>query len=183
MKKLTPEDISEDYKNKVYVQDYGKKSIIQDVQIININNFVVEDGDFSELIRLNENGELEQFPGYKLAQVNRTKLFCNAIKGWHIHYNQEDVWFVFPDSQVLVGLWDLRENSPTKNQTMRLTLGGGKSQLVYIPRGVAHGVANLGNKTADMIYFINQKFDMTNPDENRLPWDSLGADFWTFTKD
>jgi dTDP-4-dehydrorhamnose 3,5-epimerase len=110
-------------------------------------------------------------------------LLPSAIKGWHLHYNQEDIWFVFPDSHLLVGLWDLREDSPTKNQTMRITLGGGKSQLLYIPRGVAHGTVNLSSRNADLIYFINQQFSLDQPDEHRIPWDTLGEDFWTYTKD
>jgi hypothetical protein len=33
-----------------------------------------------------------------------------------------------------------------------------------------------------MIYFVNQCFDATNPDERRLPWNALGDDFWDIKK-
>jgi len=109
-------------------------------------------------------------------------LVSKGIKAWHLHYNQEDVWFVPPDEHVLMGLFDLRENSRTKNQSMRIVLGNHKSQLIVIPRGVAHGYANLGERSATIIYFMNQQFDIASPDEHRLPWDFLGKDFWEIKK-
>ncbi len=183
MKNLTETDITTDYQKNIFTQDYSKKELIDDVQIININNFVGEDGDFSELVRLNEKGEIEQVPGFQVRQISRTKLFPNAIKGWHLHFKQEDLWYVFPHSHVLVGLVDLRENSSTKNLKMRLVMGGGKSQLLYIPRGVAHGVVNLSPNMADLIYFTNQTFNIEDPDEKRLHWDTFGREFWEYTKD
>ncbi|MDE2839516.1 MAG: dTDP-4-dehydrorhamnose 3,5-epimerase family protein, partial [Chloroflexota bacterium] len=96
----------------------------------------------------------------------------------HFHFNQEDVWFVPPSQALVVGLWDVREDSPTTGNTMRFVLGRGRSQLLYIPRGVAHGAANLGANDTFLFYFVNQQFDALDPDERRLPYDALGKDFW-----
>jgi len=52
---------------------------------------------------------------------------------------------------------------------MRFMLGGGRARLLLIPRGVAHGVANLSARGAQLIYFSNATFDPHNPDEHRLP--------------
>jgi dTDP-4-dehydrorhamnose 3,5-epimerase len=93
--------------------------------------------------------------------------------------NQEDVWFVPPGDRLLVGLVDVREHSPTYQTSMRLVMGAGKARLLFIPRGVAHGAANLGSHPAGIIYFVNQAFDADRPDEHRLPHDLLGVDFWT----
>jgi dTDP-4-dehydrorhamnose 3,5-epimerase len=65
---------------------------------------------------------------------------------------------------------------------MRLVLGGGKAQLLYVPRGVAHGAANLWAQAASIIYFVNQQFCLEHPDEGRLPWDLLGKDIWEVAK-
>ena len=62
---------------------------------------------------------------------------------------------------------------------MRFALGAGKARLLFIPRGVAHGVANLSSRPASIIYFVNRAFDAENPDEHRLPWDVIGAAFWS----
>jgi dTDP-4-dehydrorhamnose 3,5-epimerase len=105
-----------------------------------------------------------------------------TIKAFHLHFNQEDVWFVMPYDRLLIGLFDARENSKTYKQSMRFVMGAGRAQILYLPRGVAHGLANIWQQPANMIYFVNQQFDANQPDEQRLPWDTLGADFWEIKK-
>lgn len=164
---------------KVSTQGYGKKEVLAGVQISQIQRFSGEDGTFEELCRISDDGSLEAFPDFSVKQMSRSKLLPGAIKAWHLHFSQEDVWYVAPDDHMLLGLWDVREDSETGGKTMRVVLGAGKSQLVYIPRGVAHGVANIAPREGSVIYFVNKQFDAKNPDERRLPWDSCGGDFWT----
>jgi len=66
---------------------------------------------------------------------------------------------------------------------MKITLGSGQSSLLFVPAGVAHGMVNITGAPVDLFYFVSEKFDPQNPDERRLPWDSLGADFWTPKRD
>jgi dTDP-4-dehydrorhamnose 3,5-epimerase len=120
---------------------------------------------------------MENMPGFKLAQINRVKLLPNTVKAWHIHYKQDDLWLPIPPSFLFVGLWDLRKDSKTKGNTMRISLAGGSSML-YIPKGVAHGMKNIMQEPIDILYFVDQKFDLNDPDERRVNWDALGADFW-----
>lgn len=180
MKKLDKNDLVSEYSGKVTTQDYSPKEKIEGVAFYEIKNFVTEDGAFSELGRLTENSSLEAIPNFRAMQISYSLVHPGSIKAWHIHYNQEDVWYVPPNDKLLVGLVDLRKNSKTKNFQMRFAMGSGKSQLLYIPRGVAHGTANLGMMDSRIIYFTNQKFDFNKPDELRLPWDTFGADFWKF---
>ena len=175
---LIHKDIEGKYHKKLFVQDYGKKQLIDGVKIIEVKNFIGEDGDFSELMRLTQTGESEQFPGFFLRQMSRSKIMPGSIKAWHIHFAQEDIWHILPEDHLLVGLWDVRKDSPTNGVTMRIALGGGKGHLVYIPRGVAHGGANYGNKPATILYFVNSQFNIDNPDEIRLPWNEHGDTFW-----
>jgi dTDP-4-dehydrorhamnose 3,5-epimerase len=86
------------------------------------------------------------------------------------------VWFVPPNARLLVGLLDARAGK--QGASMRMVLGDGRSQLLRIPRGVAHGVANPYPVPMPMVYFVDQVFDAQQPDEHRLPWDALGKDFW-----
>lgn len=180
---LIKNQLLKDFQAKMYVQDYSRKTVIDGVKIVPVNNFTGEDGDFSELLRLNAHGENENFPGFRIAQINRSKMMPGAVKAWHFHLKQEEIQTVLPEDHLLVGLWDLRDKSPTKGVSMRLVLGGGKAHLVYIPKGVAHGYTNLSGKPATIIYFMDQQFDIKDPDEHRLPWDSLGADFWNAQRD
>ena len=180
MRKLDKDDLLSRAVAKVKQQDYSPKAKIEGVQFIEVRNFPAEDGNFLELGRFNERGELETIPGFKVEQISYSLMLPGAIKAWHIHFNQEDVWFVPSEDRLLVGLVDLRKDSPTHGVQMRFTMGGGKSQLLYIPRGVAHGVANLGPNEARIIYYVNQKFSVTDTDERRLSWDTFGSDFWKF---
>lgn len=176
-------DIDEKVKDKVYIQDYSPKPKIEGVKIISLKNFVGEDGDFSELLRIGANGEIAELVDFKIAQINRSRLIPGSIKAWHIHLNQEDVWYLPPSDSLFVGLLDVRQDSSTKGVSMRINLGGGNSTLLYIPRGVAHGMKNNSKKDINLFYFVNQQFNLENPDERRIPWDTLGADFWETPKE
>ena len=172
------EKIIESYKKLLKQQDYSKKPIIDGVKIIDLKNFVSDDGFLCEVARVDEKGDLEGYAGFKLRQMNFTKVLPGSIKAWHIHFKQMDLWYVPPDSHLSVGLADLRENSPTKKVQMKVVLGAGKSQLLLIPSGVAHGYANFTQDPLYIFYFVNQQFNSEDPDEGRLPWDVFGEDFW-----
>ncbi len=179
---LSARDIDGKYQKKIFLEDYSKKPVIEGVKIVELRNMVGEDGDFSELMRFTENGESEIFTGFFVRQVSRSKMMPASIKAWHLHYAQDDIWHILPSDKMLIGLLDVRKDSPTKHVSMRLALGGGKAHLVFIPKGVAHGAANISKKNASIIYFVNQQFNAENPDEHRLPWDTLGEDFWQVKK-
>lgn len=183
MNDLTFDDIHDSVSSKIYTQDYSKKEIIDGVKIIPLHNHVGEEGDFCELMRINENGAWTHMPIFKLAQINRTKLYPAIIKAWHLHFNQNEIWYISPFDHLLVGLWDVRKNSKTQSKTMRVVLGGSHSQLLFIPKGVAHGSSNFTQKSVELFYFVDQIFDVHNPDEKRIHWDILGADFWLPQKD
>ena len=167
----------------LYTQSYAGTPKIDGVKVVDVRNFVADEGDFCEVVRLNEMGELEAFPGFKLRQINRSHLFPGTIKAWHVHFRQDEVWYVPPAYQVFVGLWDCRANSPTADVTMRFNLGGGGNKLLFIPKGVAHGYANFGKKDAEHFYLVSQQFNLQDPDERRIAWDARGANFWTPERD
>jgi dTDP-4-dehydrorhamnose 3,5-epimerase len=182
LKPLTKDAIGKEYSNEITTQDYSKKLVINGVQIINLNLFVDDGGALAEIIRLDDKGHLLLIPEFKVCQSTFSQVFPNVIKAFHLHYNQEDVWFVLPYDRLLIGLFDTRKDSASYGKSMRFVLGAGRAQALYIPRGVAHGCANVWNQTSNMIYFVNQHFDPQNPDEHRLPWNTLGDDFWEIRK-
>jgi dTDP-4-dehydrorhamnose 3,5-epimerase len=182
LKPLKPEALGQEFEKELSVQDYSKKTVIDGVQLINLNMFIDDGGSLAEIVRFDDNGNLQILPEFKVRQTTFSQMLPGVIKAFHLHFNQEDVWFIMPYDRLLIGLFDCRKDSPTYNQQMRFVLGAGKATALYIPRGVAHGLANLWQKPANMIYLVNQCFDPNQPDEQRLPWDILGEDFWTIKK-
>lgn len=170
---------------RVTTQDYSPKPKIDGVRLITLKRFVDDSGSFAELLRIGEDGEAQVIPGFSLlgGQISCSEVEPGAVKAWHLHYKQTDVWCVLPGQRLLVGLWDLREDSPTADVKMRLVLGAGRAQLLVIPPGVAHGCANLSGEPAYIIYFIDRQFDPSDPDEHRIRWNQAGKDFWEMTKE
>ncbi|MDE3075162.1 MAG: dTDP-4-dehydrorhamnose 3,5-epimerase family protein [Chloroflexota bacterium] len=178
MQPLKPEDLGP-YRDQLSTQDYSPTKPIAGVEIIELRQSSDEGGDFMELARLSATGELLAKPGMQVAQINYSRVLPGAVKAFHLHFQQEDVWFVPPTDRLLIGLVDVRQESSTSGQRMRFVLGGSRTRMVHIPRGVAHGAANLWNEPAQLVYLVNQHFSADRPDEHRLPWDLCGADFWT----
>jgi dTDP-4-dehydrorhamnose 3,5-epimerase-like enzyme len=178
---LTPKDLLEDAARDLTRQSYAPRAAIAGVQLSEVPVFRSPDGLFAELIRLDDGHEVQGVgEGFRPIQWNWSRLEPGAVKAWHLHLGQEDLWIVPPDSSLLVGLADLRRDSPTASAVQRLALGAGRCHRLLIPRGVAHGVANLGAQPQAMLYAVNRFFspDPGETDEWRLPWDRFGAQFW-----
>ena len=132
-------------------------------------------GVFMELLR-------EDDPFYsRFGQSNFSITYPGVVKAWHWHRRQDDLWFVVSGA-AQVGLYDLREDSPTRGQTEVHYLGEHKRELLYIPHGVAHGYRVLGTSPVGLIYHTTHTYDPA--DELRLPWDdpSIGFDWTTHNR-
>lgn len=177
---LTPDDLDGETADALRTQAYGAGPRIDGVVIQDLAHHVDDGGGLVELGRLTGDA-LDGAPDFHLRQLNWSRVLPGAIKAWHLHLAQDDVWFVPPHGRLLAGLRDCRADSPTHGATMRFILGEGRTQRVRVPRGVAHGVANPWTQASDLIYLVDQAFDPSDPDERRLPWDHFGADFWALT--
>jgi dTDP-4-dehydrorhamnose 3,5-epimerase len=176
-------NLSPNAKRAFAVQSYGTAPTIDGVQLIDLKRHHDDGGAMTELGRL-VNGGHEGVAGFTVRQVNYSELEPAAIKAFHLHLRQTDVWFVPPSDRVLVVLVDVREGSATNGTRMRLMLGSGTSRLLRIPPGVAHGARNLGTAMGRIIYFTDVQFsaDPALCDEGRLPWDFVGASIWESTR-
>jgi len=172
--------IADKYLKETSKQEYTSKPEIEGVKVVQAKHFITEDGTFSEVCRLSTGGKIsfEGLPEMVVRQINYSMMIPGTTKAWHFHLNQDEIWMPTPDSSpLIVGLMDVRKESSTKGEVMRLILGQGKPYQVYIPRGVAHGVANRSQEKAGLIYLVSNHFDGT--DEHRLPYDhQVGKDFW-----
>lgn len=169
--------LSKDAEGKYRRQEYGKAAAIDGVEFHALVRHHDDGGSMMEIGRL-ASGRLGALPDFEVAQINYSTLEPGAIKAFHVHRKQTDVWFVPPEDRVLLVLVDVREGS--RGARVRTVLGGGSSRLVKIPPGVAHGCRNIGSATARIVYLTDLHFspDPNETDEGRLPWDMAGAEVW-----
>jgi dTDP-4-dehydrorhamnose 3,5-epimerase len=159
-------------------QDYSPKRPIVGVEIVQLKRFNDDGGAMTELGRLSD-GAHRDLPGFQVRQVNFSVLEPHAIKAFHLHERQTDVWYVPPSDKILLVLADVRQGSETEGEVRRIVLGDGNSRLVRIPPGVAHGCKNLRADPGAIIYFVDVQFSTDGScDEGRLPWDHFGAEVW-----
>jgi dTDP-4-dehydrorhamnose 3,5-epimerase len=165
------------------MQSYGAGPRIDGVELIALRRFHDDGGALTELGRLSE-GQHAQAAGFEVRQINYSEIAPGAIKAFHLHRRQTDVWYVPPHDRILVVLHDCRAGSPTEGRTMRLVLGDGTDRLLRIPPGVAHGCRNIAPSTCRIIYLVDVQFsvDPQDCDEGRLPWDHLGAEIWEIVR-
>ena len=176
-------DLSRDAKHTFQLQAYGPAATIECVTLVPLARHADDGGSLTELARLTD-GRPEGVDGFTVRQVNFSELAPGAIKAFHLHVRQTDVWYVPPSDRMLIVLIDVRQGSPTEGTRVRLVLGDGASRLLRIPPGVAHGVRNLGSAPGRIVYFTDLHFsaEPSSCDEGRLPWDFAGAEVWEVTR-
>jgi dTDP-4-dehydrorhamnose 3,5-epimerase len=128
-------------------------------------------GYFMEILR-------EDDPFFtRFGQSSFTLTYPGVVKAWHYHQQQDDLWFAVTGA-AQVGLYDLREDSPTRGQTDVFYLGEHNRALLYIPHGVAHGYRVLGSQPMGLVYYTTHVY---NPaDELRRDWNDSEIGFdWT----
>ncbi|MDA0375258.1 MAG: dTDP-4-dehydrorhamnose 3,5-epimerase family protein, partial [Planctomycetota bacterium] len=154
-------ELNDQTKAALFHQNYSGARRIEGVEIVELRRFNDDGGAITELGRLTA-GMHAQLPGFEVKQVNYSEIEPGAIKAYHMHRTQTDVWYVPPHDKFLLVLHDCRKGSPTEGATMRFVLGDGKDRLVRIPPGVAHGCTNLARTVGHIIYMVDVLFSV-NP--------------------
>jgi dTDP-4-dehydrorhamnose 3,5-epimerase-like enzyme len=183
--KLT--DLVDDARTHLTKQSYAPRPSIAGVELSEETVFRSADGLFAEIARVDRgSGSVQGLEGFRPVQWNWSLLQPGAVKAWHLHLEQDDLFIVPPASTLLVGLVDLRRDGPggARPAPHSLVLGAGRCHRLLVPRGVAHGVANLGTEPQSMLYAVDEYFSAEpgKNDEWRLPWDHFGAAFWSMAR-
>jgi dTDP-4-dehydrorhamnose 3,5-epimerase len=118
-------------------------------------------GRLMEMIRCDE----EFFGGF--GQVYVTVVNPGVVKGWHFHKLQDDS-FVPLAGAVRVGLYDAREDSPTKGVVAEYLLQSDNPMALKIPRGVVHGFECMSETEAMVLNLPNVPYNHKQPDELRI---------------
>lgn len=110
----------------------------------------------------------------EFGQAAHAVLYDKVIKAWHYHREQTDYWYVV-SGVMRVGLYDMREESPTYGQTMDFLMGDHQeSSCLCIPPMVAHGCKALQGPV-HIFYMMSHLY---NPeDEGRRPYNDPAIPF------
>lgn len=129
-------------------------------------------GYFLEVARLGQ-GLVSEFPA-ATTQVSAALTYPGAIKAFHVHKHQTDVWAVV-QGLFQVALVDLRPASPTFGLKNTYYVGQLRSWQLLIPPGVGHGYKVIGTTPAMLVYMTDRKY---NPkDEGRIAHNSTGINY------
>jgi dTDP-4-dehydrorhamnose 3,5-epimerase len=177
-------EIEPDLARRLRRQTYEGGAGIEGVVFHDLRRCVDDSGALVEIARLAD-GATRFRPGFEVRQINYSVLEPGVIKAFHLHLRQSELWFVPPDAEAVVGLVDARRQSPTRRASMRFILGAGQPRLLFVPPGVAHGIANPGARPCPLLYLADREFspEPDRCDEHRLPWDLMGSQFWERRRD
>src|SRR6266849_1633111 len=103
-------DLTPAAKRAFQIQSYGPASSIDGVEIVELKRFSDDGGSMTELARLTD-GHPQAVAGFTLRQINYSEVEPGAIKAFHLHQRQTDVWYVPPTDRMLLVLLDVRQGS------------------------------------------------------------------------
>lgn len=106
----------------------------------------------------------------RFGQVYMTTCLPGHAKAWHLHKKQIDN-FVCVKGKIRLGLYDARENSPTRGKVQEFFLDMESETLVKIPAGVYHGFECATGEEAIVINISSDTYNREFPDEFRKPFD------------
>lgn len=144
--------------------------MIQAVEIKQLKPHADERGYLMEMLRADD-PIFETF-GQTYVAMN----YPGVIRAWHYHKEQIDLW-VCVKGMIKVGLYDAREDSPTKGETQTVYMGDNNNVLLKIPIGVYHGYKTVGVDPSYLLNFPTKPYDPKQPDEYRAAFDDPNIPF------
>ena len=148
------------------------KHLIEGVRVAQHGLWADDRGYFLEVARMGK-GLLEDFPA-ATTQVSAALTYPGAIKAFHFHRHQTDVWLPV-QGMLQVALVDLRPASPTFGLRNTMYAGQLRPWRILIPPGVGHGYKVIGTAPSMMVYLTDRQY---NPeDEGRIAYDDPGINY------
>ena len=139
--------------------------MIQGVETKQLKRHADERGFLMELLRSDD-------PIFsKFGQCYVSMNYPGVVRAWHYHKKQDD-FFVVVKGMIKVGLYDMREGSPTRGEVAEVYLGDDNNIILKIPVGVVHGYKTVGVEPSLLVNFPSELYNPQEPDEYRLPWNT-----------
>lgn len=108
--------------------------------------------------------------------INYSFIYPGAIAAWHRHKKQTDFWHVIKGS-LKVGLYDEK-----KKELKWVYLHDSQRTTLAIPPGIWHGWRSISPTETILSYYITEKYDEKNPDEERAAVGDFGENWDTEAK-
>lgn len=147
----------------------GSPDLIPGVIVQNVALWADDRGYFCEVARLGQ-GLLGSYPPAS-TQVSAALSYPGAIKAFHYHRHQNDMWTVV-NGMLQVALVDLRAGAPTFGLRNTLYLGVLRPWQILIPPGVGHGYKVVGHTPSMLVYCTDRFYDPQ--DEGRIAYNDPG---------
>ena len=136
---------------------------LHQVRLISLTEHKDLRGSFTEIFQENWGSVL------KPVQWSVIKSEANVFRGMHYH-QRHDEYFCLIEGHCLVGLRDLRPNSPTQHQSALFELHGNNPSALIFPKGLLHGW--YFHTTSLHIQSVSEAYEDYGPDDNwRCRWD------------
>ena len=148
------------------------KNLIDGVKVQPFALWPDDRGYFLEVARLGQ-GLVKDYP-FETTQVSAALTYPGAIKAFHHHKYQTDVWAVV-QGLFQVALVDLRAESRTFGAKNTLYVGQMRPWQILIPPGVGHGYKVIGVTPAMLVYLTDRLYDPT--DEGRIAHNEPGINY------
>jgi dTDP-4-dehydrorhamnose 3,5-epimerase len=133
------------------------------VRLVELTAHHDDRGTFTELFRATWDTGLEA------VQWNLVHSRPGVLRGVHVHVRHDD-YLTVVRGRAIVGLADLRDDSPTAGAGCAVTLDADSPAAIAIPHGVAHGF--LFPEAATHVYAVSHFWDPA--DELGCRWDDPG---------
>ena len=151
---------------------HSNPTLIHGVEIKPLRVYVDERGIVVEILR-SDDPMFERFGQVYYATCNP-----GVVKAWHYHKIHTDYLYCIHGSAKL-GLYDGREESPTKGLTNTFVLNEYNHLLVKVPPGVWHGNSCLGSEPCIMVNVPTHVYDPSDeykhdPFDPAVPFDWRG---------
>lgn len=143
--------------------------MIDGVLVLPLRQIPDERGKIMHMLR-HDSPHFEQFGEIYFSVVNP-----GVIKAWHIH-SEMTLNYACVSGMIRLGLFDERENSPTKGESQNIFLGESNYCLVRIPPGVWNGFKGVGVNPAIVANCSTTAHDPNeisrlDPFDNHIPFD------------
>ena len=94
-----------------------------------------------------------------------------TVRGLHFQFPLQTKLVRVSSGELMDVYVDLRKNSKTFGQWGSIILSGGQGNMVYLPKGFAHGTCTLRDN-CDLLYKVDEYYNPKN--ESNIKWDDPG---------
>lgn len=140
---------------------------LEGIQVIDIKKNPDERGFFTEAARKDWT---HLFGEQWISQANLSSSYPGMIRAWHRHARGQVDYFMVLRGAMKIVAYDGNKESHTYGKIVEVTASEERLQIVKVPGHYWHGTKTIGNEASLTLYFVNNLYDYSTPDEERRPW-------------